>query len=136
MIDFIKDMWTDDWLGKTLLIFMGMIAALVLFGVLWFLHWAVDSWFQPQQIGTGTVTSKNFTPAYTSMTWISTVNGGGYPLYSNVPDSWTVVFSVFGKSGGISVTHDFFNKVRTNDRYQIKYHEGRISNALYVDDIL
>ena len=135
LIEMMQDMWNDDWIGKVLFFLMAGMMILVLLLVLWFLHWAVDSWFQDEQEGTGTVICKYFTPAHTTMTWISTGNSG-FPIYNSIPDTWDVVFFVDGKQGSISVTQDFYNQTAENDRYRIKFREGRISDKLYVDDIL
>lgn len=135
MIEFIKDFLSDGWLGAFMLLLIIILIVIVLGLILWFLHWAVDSWFQPQYDGTGTVIEKSFTPAHTTTTFIMSRNVM-IPITDFIPDTWTLYLIAEDRIGSIDVTHEFYNSTKQGQELRIRYRCGRLSKSLYVDDII
>lgn len=127
-----------DWPLGTVAGSLLILALLLLAGlIVWGLFVAVDSWFLPRSRGMGKVRSKEFTPAHTDMILIynaATKTSMPHPMY--YPDNWSVCVEVSGRQDSISVDQEEFNILKEGDSVITEYVSGRISNSLYIKNIV
>lgn len=128
----ILEMWNNGWPGRIILVaFLLLIVCLTLF----VFHYFADSLFLPKQEGLGIVKSKHFTNGYVTTTMIMS-GKTMVPITNHYPDTYSVVFSMDDKEGDIPVTQCFYDQVKVGDQYRLLYSKGRISDYLYIDEIL
>jgi len=130
------DFWKWGGMGKVMSVILAgcfiSLYGLVLGGV----YIAADSWGMPESEGTGVVESRSHSPAHT--TFIST-GKTMIPVYH--PESWSVLFSVKGKFGGItgndgySVSEGFYNEAKRGSECRVLYQVGRLSGDIYITGI-
>lgn len=135
MIETMIDLWNGDWFAKVLFFLLLSLFLFLFFLILYGIYFAVDSWFVGEQDGIGVVSDKYFSESHTTTTWIMS-GKVMIPITNYYPDTWGIWFSVDGKQDSIEVDESLYDKVNVGDRFSIRLKEGRISNNIYITDII
>ena len=144
---FFRDMWemisemigdiprmllSGDWLEKivAVLFLVALIVAVLL--IIWFLYWAIDSWFRPEYRGEGIVANKTFTPAHSTI-YMMMVGKIMIPQTTYHPDSWDIAIRINdGRIGSVGVTQGTYLSLKDGNKVDIIYTCGRLSGGIYI----
>jgi hypothetical protein len=133
MFDMVRDMWSGGWLGRFILLLFIAVAALLLWIVVTFLFWAIDSWFCPLRDGRATVIEKCYSEAYTTTTMVM-VGKIFVPQTNHHPESWSLDLQLEdGRCGSFECDQDTWDRIERGTSVTVAYKEGRISNDIYVE---
>lgn len=121
-----------DWPVGTILAIIVILATLaVVLVILCGIFTIIDSWFLPTQSGTGRITKKNFIPAHTTTTLIST-GKTLMPMTSFYPNSWELELIVSGKPASMSIKKERYDSLNIGDTVLVDYAIGRFSKDIYI----
>ena len=137
MLEMLASMFDDGLLGQFFAIAI-ILAVLIAVGlILWGIYIVINLWFRPLKKGYGTVISKQFTPAHTQTVLVynaATKTPLPTPIFH--PDDWSVTIrSIEGAVDSISISEDFFNKLKEKEMVKIEYVTGRLSGGFYLKTI-
>lgn len=129
--DLVEDVRHGDWaercVASLILTSFLALAALLGFG----LFTAADSWFIKDQPGIGTVSGKDYMPAYTQVI----IHSNGKTTWTQIiyhPESWYVRFAVGARSDSLSVREREYEAAEKGQLVPVTYRKGRMSDWLYV----
>jgi hypothetical protein len=124
----------EGWIGKIVGVLMISIYLLVLFSVLWGAYLIIDRAFIPTERAYGFVEEKTVTPAHFMTTMIHS-GRVMFPVYTFIPDTWSIGVRVVGRYGFINVPFSVYNKLSISDQVYVSYITGRLSGELYIKSI-
>jgi hypothetical protein len=113
-----------------------MLLLLVVLAVAYAVTYSLDNWFLEPENGTGTVTAKEFTPAYTQMILIyNAALKASVPHFIPYPDHWELCIRVNGQAAWISVDESFYQRCNVGRTVHVTFLNGRFTKRLYLKDV-
>lgn len=136
MFDAFKDIFIDSFNDDKVIFFISWFLLLISFLIIIMgSTYIVDSTGKKILTGYGTIIDKKYTPTMTTTNFIFT-GKIWIPTSSIIPEHHDLYIAIGDRSGSIQVYRSYFDSVKINDTVKVLYSEGRISDNIYIKEII
>lgn len=138
--DMLTNLFTHGWPG----IIVGTVIVLVVVLILGLIGWgvfhALDSWFRPEQQGSGKIIGRSYSPARWQPVVTTTSNGNGGTnttvTQTYIPASWSVTIQMGDRTASMECEQSLYDSARQDEPVTVYYVDGRLSKKFYIRALL
>lgn len=131
MLRDLPEMFKDWPIGTFLAVILSGMLLLVAVFIGAGVFYAADSWFLPRERERGSTVGKEFIPAHTTTTLVST-GKTTVPVTNYHPDRWTVTVRVGDRQDHIDVSREYHNSAEIGKTVVAEFVNGRMSGDMYL----
>ncbi len=130
LFESISFMWSDGAPGKVVTVLVLAVLVILAGLVAWGLYALLESAFISTRAAIGTVVKKEYQPETSDYIYID-----GIPYPSTSGPSYNLLVETQGEYGWISVTPEFYTKVKVGRQVRVAIGHGRLTGKLQVKQI-